>query len=212
MKKLTQILSELSSATKPTIIGQGSDPWDYAYDKTSDTWFARKKNSDIWVDLSKKLSDQNYAQAKKVLDDRLTNGTSGSNMEKWQRVVNVPDTRTAEFKKAYKTILDIAGELLDITTNNPGYYFSTFAGKINDDESGAAKWFANYYNTTMGPKLDKIQLLNNTILNQNIKNINNIATGFVDLIVKGKSANITLPITDPNTKKTTNFKMFWDYM
>lgn len=212
MKKLTQILSEISSMTKPTIIGQGNDPWDYAYDKASDTWFTRKKNSDIWIDLSKKLSNQNYEYAKKVLNDRLTNGTFDSKMEKWQPVVNVLDTKTAEFTKAYKTILDIASELLDITTTNPGYYFSTFAGIINDDESGAANWFANHYNTRISPKLDKILLLNNTILNQNIKNIRELATMIRNTIIKDGTAQFILPITDPNTKKITNFKMYWDYL
>jgi len=211
MIKLSSLITEVKATIWFSFTLSDKDPWEYYCDKATKIWYTRKKGKTQWIDMKSSLSPENF----KIAIDNINKGpiySTDSNMEKWQRVVNVPDKQTAEFKKSYVTILDIASELLDITTNNPGYYFSTFAGSINDDESGAANWFANYYNTRMLPKLHKIELLNNTILTQNIKNIHGIAQGLADAIKKGKSVTITLPITDPNTKKTTNFKMFWNYM
>ena len=213
MIKLSSLITETKASIWVPFTLSDKDPWEYYCDKATKIWYTRKKGTTEWIDMKSKLSAPAFKTAiDNINKGPIYNSTKGK-MEKWLDIDNNNSIdKTAEFKKAYKTILDITGELLDITTRNPGYYFSTFAGTINDDESGAAKWFSNHYNTKIATILDKIQLHNNTILNQNIKNIHDTAQGFINAILKGKSVAIDLPITDPNTKKTTNFKIYWNYM
>lgn len=216
MKKLKDLLSEVSGTKKPDIIGSGSDPWDYAYDKQTQTWWARKKTQDTYVDLSKSLTPDKYAKAKAILDkqydSKFANLAGSDDKPKPENEDNKALT------DAQKIILDVVSSIEDIIQNNPEKYFKSFSGAINDDESGAQRWWIAHYNNNLNKKLMLAisKSNNNKIIIANQEAIRALAISFRNAIIDSKITTIStvfkLPITDPITKKTEIHKFTWSYL
>lgn len=215
MKKLKDLLFEVSGTTKPDIIGPGRDPWDYAFDKQTQTWWARRKTQDTYVDLSKALTPDKYEEAKSILDNLYKKQFSKLPYgDKPKTDINDNEL----LSKAQKIILDVISELEDMIQNHPEKHFKSFKGKINDKEDEAAAYFVKYFNKHLAPRLTKAMSISkqNKIIQSNVESIGYMGNSFVDKVqnasVLTMAVEFKFPITDPITKKLETRKIYWDYL
>ena len=215
MKKLKDLLFEVSGTTKPDIIGPGRDPWDYAYDKQTQTWWARRKTQDTYVDLSKALTPDKYAKAKAILDNLYEKQFSKLPYGDKPKT----DTNDNELlSKAQKIILDVISELEDMIQNHPEKHFKSFKSVVNDKEDEAAAYFAKYFNKHLAPRLTKAMSISkqNKIIQSNVESIGQMGNSFAGKVVNGSILTMgtyfNISITDPITKKSEVRKIYWDYL
>ena len=217
-KLLLEGVSPQSKLTEPFTLSD-TDNWEYYVDEKTEIVYTRKKGTTKWLDMQSELSPANY----KIAIDKIHKGPiwpiKSNNVEKdVEKDVKKVDSDNATITKAQKIILDVVSELEDIIQNNPGKHFKSFSGAINDNEKGAAKYFAKYFNKHLAPKLTKAMSMSNDnkIIISNVKTIGKVANELVDVILNSSITTMAtvwnLPIIDPTTKKSEIHKITWNYL
>ena len=142
-----------------------------------------------------------------------------SSLSKWlnsdkfvEHLKSVYTTKDPVLQEELNLCLRIAKDLRLVTTVNPNKYFWKFRSTTNDNEAGAAAWFANAWNKAWAVDLKKLSGSNSNIIRINAQSINNFATGVYDSIKSGYRYSGTIPIINPENKKATNFVIDWNYM